>query len=107
MSKKLRQGFLVALALASLATAACASLSPGDQAVTITRAESLVANCEKVGEVRAEDARNADQVTAELGAAARSKKANTVLLTDSEGNRGMAYRCAAPSAAAPATATGR
>jgi hypothetical protein len=56
--------------------------------------------------VSAEDARNADQVTAELGAAARSKKANTVLLTDTEGLRGVAYRCAAPSAAS-APATGR
>jgi hypothetical protein len=96
----------VGLALASVAIAACASLSPGDQAVTITRAESVVASCEKVGDVSAEDARNADQVTAELGAAARSKKANTVLLTDTEGLRGVAYRCAAPSAAS-APATGR
>ncbi|HEY7864216.1 MAG TPA: hypothetical protein VIE39_11175 [Thermoanaerobaculia bacterium] len=106
MSKNLHRGSLVGLALASVAIAACASLSPGDQAVTITRAESVVASCEKVGDVSAEDARNADQVTAELGAAARSKKANTVLLTDTEGLRGVAYRCAAPSAAS-APATGR
>jgi hypothetical protein len=106
MSKNLHRGSLVGLALASVAIAACASLSPGDQAVTITRAESVVASCEKVGNVSAEDARNADQVTAELGAAARSKKANTVLLTDTEGLRGVAYRCAAPSAAS-APATGR
>jgi hypothetical protein len=106
MSKNLHRGSLVGLALASVTIAACASLPPGDQAVTITRAESVVASCEKVGDVSAEDARNADQVTAELGAAARSKKANTVLLTDTEGLRGVAYRCAAPSAAS-APATGR
>jgi ABC-type phosphate transport system substrate-binding protein len=104
MSKNMRRGSFVGLALAAATVAGCASLSPGEQAVTITRAESYVASCEKVAEIRADGARNADQVTAELGAAARSKKANTVLLTDSEGVRGIAYRCAAPSAAsAPAT----
>ena len=106
MSNRRRLGALAGIVLGAAAAAACSSTSDEYQAVTITRAESLIASCEKVGEVRAEDARNADQVTAELGAAARAQHANTVLLTDSEGTRGVAYRCPMPSAAA-SSATGR
>jgi hypothetical protein len=107
MSNRGRLSTLALLALAAAAATACSSAAAGNQPVTITRAESLISGCEKVGEIRAEDARNADQVTTELGAAARAKKANTVLLTDSEGTRGVAYRCGMPTATSSAPATGR
>jgi hypothetical protein len=86
------------VAVASLVAAVgCASLGSNEQ-VFITTSQSLVANCQEVGEVAVGTWTREDDVLASLDHAARQKGANYVLLKADGARSGVAYRCAVPSA---------
>ena len=80
-----------------VAAAGCASLGSNQQ-VFITTSQSLVTNCQEVGEVAASTWTRDDDVLASLDHAARQKGANYVLLTADGARSGGAYRCAMPAA---------
>ncbi len=75
-------------------TASCA-----DSQVSITNTDSLVSNCQKVGDVSVSANTPNDEVNDEIANQARSKGANWVLLGSPGGRTGAAYRCAGPSVA--------
>jgi hypothetical protein len=80
-----------------VAAAGCASLGSNQQ-VFITTSQSLVTNCQEVGEVAASTWTRDDDVLASLDHAARQKGANYVLLKADGARSGVAYRCAMPAA---------
>ncbi len=92
MKRRLWMGLAVTV-LAGL-TAACA-----EQQVSITNSDSLVSNCQKVGDVSVSPNTPTDQVNDELTSQARSKGGNWVLVQAQGGRSGAAYRCTAPSVA--------
>jgi hypothetical protein len=92
---------LYAVAAVGLAAAGCASHF---EPIMVTRDASAVANCEKVADLDAQQNVRYDDTDPELRLQqeAREKGANTVLISDSEGRKGVAYRCSMPPATAPA-----
>jgi hypothetical protein len=89
--KRLRIGLLAAAAAAS----ACVSVSPGSQAVLLTRDEKAVAGCKELGNVNVwlsfsfGDARN------QLRNRAWTMRGDTVLVSSPFGeSAGTAYSCA-------------
>jgi len=86
------------VAVASVVAAAgCASFGKTQQ-VNITTSQSLVSNCQELGEVAVSSWTRDDDVMASLDQAARAKGANYVLLKADGARSGVAYRCAMPSA---------
>ena len=80
-----------------VAAAGCASLGSSQQ-VFITTNQSLVTNCQEVGEVAVENWTRESEVLTGLDSAARHKGANYVLLKADGARSGVAYRCAMPAA---------
>ena len=94
---------LIGLAVAAgLSVAGCATSQKGFEPIAMTRDTSVVASCEKVGDIQARPGTfdNSDAET-QLQRAARQKGANTVLISDADASAGVAYRCAMPSVASP------
>jgi hypothetical protein len=85
-----------------VAAAGCASLGSSQQ-VFITTSQSLVTNCQELGEVAAGTWTRDDDVLASLDHAARQKGANYVLLKADGARAGVAYRCAMPAASTTAS----
>jgi hypothetical protein len=85
-----------------VAAAGCASMGSSQQ-VFITTSQSLVTNCQDLGEVAARSWTRDDDVLASLDHAARQKGANYVLLKADGARSGVAYRCAMPSASPTAS----
>ncbi len=94
------------LAAASLAIGASACSQNAFDPVAVTKNPSDVASCEKVADVSATPAKfdESDAVT-QLTRAARAKGANTLLVATDKADKGTAYRCSMPSAAATSKAT--
>ena len=65
--------------------------------VTITRVESSVASCTKVGEVEIAAQTPRALVHAELAKAASARAADTVLIAAEDARSGVTYRCSARS----------
>ncbi len=88
------------LAAAGLAAAACSKNA--FEPMALTRDASAVAGCEKIADLQAVPGTfdNTD-AQAQLEREAREKGANTVLISDSEGRTGVAYRCTMPAVASP------
>jgi len=80
-----------------VAAVGCASLGSSQQ-VFITTSQSLVTNCQEIGEVAVGTWTREDDVLASLDHAARQKGANYVLLKADGARSGVAYRCAMPAA---------
>ena len=91
-----------ALSAASLAALAGCASQQGFAPIAVTRSESAVASCQKVADLEAR-AGTFDQTDAELQLQreAREKGANTVLVSDADGTKGVAYRCAQPAVTSP------
>src|SRR5262245_56934680 len=91
-----------ALAAASLTALAGCATQQGFQPIAVTRSASAVASCEKVADLEAKPS-TFDQSDAELQLQreAREKGANTVLVSDAEGTKGVAYRCSQPAVTSP------
>ena len=62
----------------------------------VTTSESIVAGCQKVGDVNAGDSTAPADVNTTLSNEARSKGANYVLIASDGARQGTAYRCEAP-----------
>jgi hypothetical protein len=80
---------LVLAAAAIPGLAACTSTTD----VGLTTSESVVAGCQKVGDVSAREQTTPQQARLELSDAARHKGANYVLVASDEARTGAAYRC--------------
>ncbi len=93
--------FAAAAGIAATAVG-CASLGPGP--VSVTKSESLVAGCQKIGDVSARTNESGALVNSGLADRAREKGANWVLVTSDDARTGVAYRCDAP---APSAAGGK
>lgn len=89
------------LAAASLAVGASACSQNAYEGVAITKNPSTVASCEKVAEVTAKPGVfDGSDTTTQLTREVHSKGANTLLIASDDADKGTAYRCAMPSAAA-------
>jgi len=92
------------LAAAALATGAVACSSSGFNSIAMTKDPSVVANCEKVADVKARPGAFDDSdVEKQLQREATSRGANTILLASDNPNKGTAYKCSMPAL----TATGK
>jgi hypothetical protein len=91
---------LYAVAAVGLTAAGCASHF---EPIAVTRDASAVASCQKVADLKVESVRYDDtDPEVYLQRMARQKGANTVLISDAEGQTGVAYQCSMPAATAPA-----
>ena len=69
--------------------------SAGYASVSFTSSDSIVAGCQKVGDLAVEKSNTGD-ATAKLADQARSKGANFVLRSSEDALTGTAYRCETP-----------
>jgi hypothetical protein len=89
------------LAAGALALGAAGCTQNSFESVAVTKSPSVVASCEKLGDITAKPGTfDESDVTTQLTRAARSKGANTVLIASDNADKGTAYRCALPSTAA-------
>ncbi len=79
-----------------IAGAAACSMNSSLPEGGVTKSESLVSGCQKVGEVSAGDNTAPADVNTTLSNEARSKGANYVLISSDGARQGTAYRCEAP-----------
>ena len=94
------------LAAASLAIGASACSQNAFEPVAVTTNPSVVASCEKVGDVSAKPGKFDDSSAAtQLTRAAHAKGANTLLVASEDADKGTAYRCSMPSVAGTAKAS--
>lgn len=84
---------LVVAAVTVITVGACSSAGYGS--VSFTSSESIVAGCQKVGEIGVDKDAKVNVLT-ELADQARSKGANYVLRASDDARTGAAYRCEAP-----------
>jgi hypothetical protein len=77
-------------------TIACTASSGS---VGVTTSESLVAGCQKVGDVAISEKTAPGEIKAALSDAARKQGANYVLLSSDGARSGAAYRCQTPATA--------
>jgi hypothetical protein len=93
-------GLAIAALLAAAAGCATEAASGPKNGVRITDNASEVAGCEMVTEVKVTGAWTRGAARNELIQLARSAGANALLLEGEKPTSGLAYRCAAPQAAA-------
>jgi len=102
--------FLSAMAaLALVVIGACAQ--NGFTPIAVTKDPAVVANCQKIEEVKVQDIKANEKVSdieaqQHLTNMARAKGANYLLITSDDARQGTAFRCAMPAANAPAVAPG-
>lgn len=88
---------ILAAALVTAALAAgCAHVSVGDPSlkpVRVTSNEADVQGCQMISRLRA-GAGTQKEIQAELENLTRSREGNVLLVSESEGSNGVAYRCA-------------
>jgi hypothetical protein len=101
-----RSSFILSAAVVAAALAAgCAHVSVGDPSlrpVRVTSNEADVQGCEMISRLRA-GAGTQKEIQAELENLTRSREGNVLLVSESEGSNGVAYRCGS----APPEAGGR
>ena len=96
----MKRFFSLSLAVLSVVGMTLACSQNAFEPIRITKSDSLVAGCEKVGDV-AVGANTPDrEVLDELSNAARSKGGNYVVVPSDGARSGAAYRCTQPSATA-------
>jgi len=83
----------------------------GFQPVAVTKDASVVANCQKIDDVKVQDIKANEKVSdieaqQHLTNMARAKGANYLLITSDDARQGTAFRCSVPAANAPAAAPG-
>ncbi len=83
------------------AASACSQNALGP--VAVTKNDSVVVGCQKVGEVTVSSSTAERDVMDRLTAAARHQGGNYVLVSADGARNGTAYRCTTPSPAAPAS----
>ena len=92
------------IALAAFSSVALAvgprCVTEASDSVGITKSESMVAGCSKLGDVNVEKKVPDSDVNDALAAQARKQNANYVVVPTDGARTGVAYRCTSPSAAA-------
>jgi hypothetical protein len=93
--------FFATLCLAAVLGAAlgCSQFRDTDTSVTMTKAESLVAGCQKVGDVAVDPKTSDAKLSSALAEEARSKGANYLLVPSDGAHNGTAYKCGTPKTA--------
>jgi hypothetical protein len=89
-------GLTGAVAL-TLVAASCASYNSYNSQIAFTTSESIVANCQKIGDIEAKS--TAENAMTALADQAREKGANYVLLPSDGARTGTAYKCEVPKVA--------
>jgi hypothetical protein len=92
---KRSSSILCAAIVAAALAAGCAHVSVGDPSlkpVRVTTNEADVQGCQMISRLRARTGTQ-EEVQAELENLTRSREGNVLLVTESEGSNGVAYRC--------------
>ena len=79
---------------AAVLVCAAASCATYNSQVAFTTSQSVVSNCQKIGDIEAKS--TAENTTTALADEARGKGANYVLLPSEGARAGTAYKCEAP-----------
>jgi hypothetical protein len=95
MTRSIRR--TLAAILVTITAVACSQLNP--HPVGITRSETLVAGCQKLGDVSVAPRTADGDVVSALTDQARAKGADYVLVPSDGARSGAAYRCQSPSVA--------
>jgi hypothetical protein len=90
-----RIAWTLAVAALMAITLGCSLNATGQ--VGVTKDASLVAGCEKLGEVSASASTRSEDVAYDLSQRAQAKGANYVLIAADGAREGSAYRCGLPS----------
>jgi hypothetical protein len=85
--------------LAAMVLVGSAAACTQNTEVGVTTSESVVAGCQKVGDVAVKDSTPPHEVNPALSDAARAKGANYVLVAPGGARTGTAYRCEMPKTA--------
>jgi hypothetical protein len=93
--EKMKRSPIPVLAALLLTAGACTPVAD----VGLTTNESVVANCQKVGDVTASDSLSPEAARVALSDAARSKGGNYVLMANDAARTGTAYQCGMPKTA--------
>ena len=93
------------VAAVTLVVGACTK--NGFEPVAVTKNPSVVANCQKIDDVKIETIKADEKISdveaqQNLTIMAREKGANYLLITSDDARQGTAYRCSMPAAGAPA-----